>query len=207
MMNMFKFKKTIINTSILYIGLNMSKSYCDKQCGNNFLTKHNYEESEYHKKIQNNIKIKKMCVSHINISQQTAQHFFNENYKNFELIEEKYLTQEMCDIYIQNNGYLWRIPLKFQTEKIILFCVEKYSLNFKNIKSKKSQTTKICLIAVKDNDKLFKDVRLDLQTEEICLIAIEKNMHNIQYVRKDLLTDKIFSLIIKKLNELNTNEL
>jgi hypothetical protein len=96
----------------------------------------------------------------------------NFNYKVVDVLRREFKQ-------VNQDGTCFR-NIKYQTEKICLEAIDKYSSNIYHVKN---QTETICIRAVKGNPLCLKYVRN--KTYRICKEAVTRDLGSLKYVKKD----------------------
>jgi len=171
-----------------------------------------YDKELYKLQTLNNDVLDENVFKHISKSK-LINDFYNNQNNVLDVIKKngrmiffvKEQTDELCYIAVLNNGFNIKY-VKKQTYELCKIAVEDVNLAFQYV-DKNLQTIELCIIAIKNKHKVFKDpfniqfIRDDLKTYDLWKIALETNGLSIKFMNLDYQTYELCLIAVKNCKE------
>jgi hypothetical protein len=113
-------------------------------------------------------------------------------------IPEKYLTPEICELAVKNNGWALRyIPKELITQELCNIAIQKND-DILDLVPEKYKTKDFYTLLIKKNGNQIFNTPKELITPEICELAVKNNGLSLCHVPKELITQELCELAVKQ---------
>jgi hypothetical protein len=117
---------------------------------------------------------------------------------NLKYIPEKYLTQELCELAVKQDGLtLNDIPEYLKTPEIYELAVQQNGLSITYI-PKELRTKELCELAVKQDGYALNYVPEKYLTQELCILSISHKKSHLISIPDKYKTKEIYELAVKQ---------
>ena len=111
-------------------------------------------------------------------------------------IPEKYITKELCEIAINNDGNaVSDVPEKYKTKELYELAVQENGLNLYHV-PEEYRTKELCEIAIQNNGNALEYVPQELRTQELCEMAVKQNGWALYYIPEKYKTKEMCEIAI-----------